>query len=446
MFQQLKTKPNNAVSGGLVLFFCLFSTFAFAQTFSDVAPDYWAYSYIEAGYRAGLFSGYPDKTYHPEEQVTRAQMAVFIQKAKGLPLYSGAQIFTDVASTYWAFGSIGAVYQAGIVLGYPNGDGTVRYEPETVLTRAQMAVFLARAVRLDTSIYNPADSTTWAANFTDVTTTYWAWKEIQAVAGAQIALGYSPTTYAPETKLTRAMMAVFMCRAFNVKAVDTADATPPSVSITSPAAGATVSKTLSIQATSSDNIAVMKVGFYLDDVLVLTDVKAPYAYSWDTTKYTEDTHTIKVIAIDSSYNYNNASITLKVDNTAPTGTIKINNDNQYTNATSVTLNLSAADSGSGMGTGAQMQFSNDGTTWSTTEAYATTKSWTLTTGDGIKTVYVKFKDVAGNWSIPLSDTIIMDITKPTVTITSPQDGQIITDTSLNPAVKQKSKSRSSLFR
>jgi flagellar hook assembly protein FlgD len=43
-----------------------------------------------------------------------------------------------------------------------------------------------------------------------------------------------------------------------------------------------------------------------------------------------------------------------------------------------------------------MQFSNDGTTWSIAEAYATTKSWTLTAGDGTKTVYVKFTDPAGN--------------------------------------------------
>lgn len=116
-----------------------------------------------------------------------------------------------------------------------------------------------------------------------------------------------------------------------------------------------------------------------------------------------------------------------IDATAPTGTIKINNNAPYTNSTIVTLNLSAADTGSGMGTGAQMQFSNDKTTWSTSEAYATTKSWTLTSGDGTKTVYVKFKDVAGNWSTPVSDTIILDTTKPAITITTPQDGTIITD-------------------
>jgi hypothetical protein len=52
-----------------------------------------------------------------------------------------------------------------------------------------------------------------------------------------------------------------------------------------------------------------------------------------------------------------------------------------------------------------MQFSNDDITYSTPEAYGTTKSWTLSPGDGTKTVYAKFKDVPGNWSTTYSDTI-----------------------------------------
>lgn len=115
------------------------------------------------------------------------------------------------------------------------------------------------------------------------------------------------------------------------------------------------------------------------------------------------------------------------DTSPPTGSIKINNGTQYTNSTGITLTLSAQDSGSGMGAGAQMQFSNDNTTYSIPEAYNTTKAWTLTTGDGAKTVYVKFKDVAGNWSVPYSTSIILDATKPLITITVPQNGAVITD-------------------
>lgn len=57
-----------------------------------------------------------------------------------------------------------------------------------------------------------------------------------------------------------------------------------------------------------------------------------------------------------------------------------------------------------------MQFSNDNTTWSTAEAYATSKLWTLSSGDGTKTVYAKLKDTAGNWSTAFNDTITLDTT------------------------------------
>lgn len=102
------------------------------------------------------------------------------------------------------------------------------------------------------------------------------------------------------------------------------------------------------------------------------------------------------------------------DTTPPTGSIKINNGAQYTSTVSVTLNLSASDAVSGMGTGSQMQFSNNRVNWSAPEAYAVTKTWQLASGRGQRTVYVKFKDVAGNWSGVYSDSIILRANQPPV--------------------------------
>ena len=73
-----------------------------------------------------------------------------------------------------------------------------------------------------------------------------------------------------------------------------------------------------------------------------------------------------------------------------------------------------------MGTGAQMMLSNDNSTW-TILAYAATASWTLGTPtvNGSKTVYAKFKDVAGNWSgvYPAAITLALpDTTPPTGSI------------------------------
>src|SRR3989339_883130 len=109
----------------------------------------------------------------------------------------------------------------------------------------------------------------------------------------------------------------------------------------------------------------------------------------------------------------NITDTIILDGNAPTGTVSINFGAQYANSSTVTLTLNAVDAGSGMGAGAQMQFSNDNSTWSSAENYAATKVWTLTSGNGVNTVYAKFKDVSGYWSNAATDTITLDTTGPT---------------------------------
>jgi len=97
------------------------------------------------------------------------------------------------------------------------------------------------------------------------------------------------------------------------------------------------------------------------------------------------------------------------DTTLPTGTILINGNATYTSSASVTLTLSCSDGGTGC---SQMQFSNDGTTWSTLESFAATKSWTLSGGQGSKTVYARYRDSAGNTSTNYTDTISLDSAAP----------------------------------
>jgi len=103
-----------------------------------------------------------------------------------------------------------------------------------------------------------------------------------------------------------------------------------------------------------------------------------------------------------------------VDANAPTGTVVINSGVANTNETSVTLTLSASDSGSGV---AKMSFSNDRSSWSTWESYATSKVWTLSSGEGSKTVYVRYKDNAGNISARFQDDILLDVTPPVGSVT-----------------------------
>ena len=61
------------------------------------------------------------------------------------------------------------------------------------------------------------------------------------------------------------------------------DTTAPTVSITSPSAGSTVSGTMTMSASASDNVGVTRVEFFIDSVLKATDTSSPYSFSWDTT-------------------------------------------------------------------------------------------------------------------------------------------------------------------
>ncbi|MFB3885601.1 MAG: chitobiase/beta-hexosaminidase C-terminal domain-containing protein [Thermodesulfobacteriota bacterium] len=94
-----------------------------------------------------------------------------------------------------------------------------------------------------------------------------------------------------------------------------------------------------------------------------------------------------------------------IDTTPPTGTITINSGAASTNSINVTLTLTCDDTNGC----SQMQFSNNNVDYSTPETYSSTKVWFLTSGNGTKTVYVKSKDMAGNWSTAYSDTIDLAI-------------------------------------
>ena len=95
------------------------------------------------------------------------------------------------------------------------------------------------------------------------------------------------------------------------------DTTPPTVSITSPANGAKVSGTVAVTATASDNVSVASVQFQLDGAnLSAADLVSPYTASWDSTKATNGTHTLRAIATDGSGNIaTSAAISVTVNNT-----------------------------------------------------------------------------------------------------------------------------------
>jgi len=186
--------------------------------FLDVPFHYWAYEQVEACAEAGIVSGYPDGLYHPDYNVTRDQMAVFISRAlvggdENVPPGPRSPSFLDVPRWHWAYKYIEYAKARGIVEGYSDAF----FLPDLTVNRAQMAVFIARAIADPTGEeglagYQPPDSPT----FTDIPTDYWCYKHIEYLAENQVVSGYPDGAYQPTSTVTRDQMAVFIARAFDL--------------------------------------------------------------------------------------------------------------------------------------------------------------------------------------------------------------------------------------
>ncbi len=121
------------------------------QVFSDVPPDHWAAGWIEAFYHAGITVGcdVDPLRYCPEAPVSRAEMAVFILRYKYGKAFQpppGQGLFSDVADDHWAVDWIEQLFQEDITTGCANHP--LQYCPEQPVTRAEIAVFLTRALDL----------------------------------------------------------------------------------------------------------------------------------------------------------------------------------------------------------------------------------------------------------------------------------------------------------
>ena len=186
------------------------------STFADVPASYWAHDFVERLYDAGITGGCGSNplTYCPEGTVTRAQMAIFL--LRGIhgsnyvpPTVGSSTGFSDVPPTYWAAAWIKQLAAEGVT----GGCGTGTYCPEGAVTRAQMAIFLLRSKHGSSYVPPAVGSST---GFGDVPPTYWAAAWIKQLVAEGITTGCSAGSYCPESPVTRAQMAVFLVRTFNL--------------------------------------------------------------------------------------------------------------------------------------------------------------------------------------------------------------------------------------
>ena len=101
-----------------------------ATAYSDVTANMWYSGAIHFLSEKKVLTGYPDGSFRPDAPITRAEFATIVAKVKALRGESAS--FPDVAG-HWADGAIGAVAHAGYVTGYPDGS----FMPDKNITRAE---------------------------------------------------------------------------------------------------------------------------------------------------------------------------------------------------------------------------------------------------------------------------------------------------------------------
>ena len=181
------------------------------ESFPDVPTAHPFYFYVEDLFHNGITGGCGGGDYCPATPVTRGQMAVFLLKSEHgssyVPRSCSPGIFADVACPGPFADWIEQLFQEGVTGGCAPG----LYCPDSAVTRAQMAVFLLKAMHGSTHVPPPCTGTV----FTDVPCTGGAFDPwIEELSAAGITGGCGGGLYCPANPNNRGQMAVFLVKSF----------------------------------------------------------------------------------------------------------------------------------------------------------------------------------------------------------------------------------------
>ena len=175
------------------------ASMAYASTRLSDIEGHWAQSTIQDMVNEGIIGGYPDGTFKPNNNITRAEFASLIVRAFNLKSDSG-KVFNDTAN-HWAKGAISTANYYGLVNGYSDSV----FGPDDPVTREQIAVMIVNATKVD--------STEEVKTFTDsAKIAAWAKEPVAKATAAGLIAGYPDGTFRPKANATRAEAAVILDR------------------------------------------------------------------------------------------------------------------------------------------------------------------------------------------------------------------------------------------
>ena len=174
-----------------------------ATSFKDVPSSHWAYQDIMTFIGFGAINGYPDGTFHPENNISYAEVATVYYNLMGDIDAEYQSFYPDVSSNHWAYK---AITNAGIYLPlYPDN----HFYPGNNAEREDIAYFLGQYV----SFVTEKDTAGTKSNFSDynqISPDLAPYVDFAVEAG--LINGYANGTFAPTAPVTRAEFVVMLNR------------------------------------------------------------------------------------------------------------------------------------------------------------------------------------------------------------------------------------------
>ena len=173
-------------------------------SFSDVPESYWNRQTISLIAAIGFAQGYPNGTFKPDGEITRAELATMLVRAGGepLPLVTEKKLFNDVTGAHWAASFIKKGIIDRLVKGYP--DGT--FKPGNNINRAEGVSLVARFDKLS------EPEVIYSKPFPDLPLTHWAIKIISAAKEKGILDYLKDKSFEPKKNMSRAESAEMISR------------------------------------------------------------------------------------------------------------------------------------------------------------------------------------------------------------------------------------------
>lgn len=129
---------------------CMAPGYARASYFSDVPEGEWYATWVDQAFDQGLMSGYTDTNdeltglFGPDDELTRAQVAMVLWRMAGMPGIHEGSLFDDVEFGAWYEAAVDWCVEAGVVTGYTSGVDEGCFRPDRLVSRQELAVMAWR--------------------------------------------------------------------------------------------------------------------------------------------------------------------------------------------------------------------------------------------------------------------------------------------------------------